>query len=102
MENDICKFKENGSIVLIGDTNSRIGTFNDLILNDDDKHSPVPDAYVSDENENLLNRHNEDISSVNTYGRRLLDLCKDHEMYGVPFYYLFPIYGYPKFILGYP
>ena len=72
--------KKKGSIVLIGDTNSRIGTFNDFILNDDDKHSPVPDAYVSDENENLLNRHNEDISSVNTYGRRLLDLCKDHEM----------------------
>ena len=21
---------------------------------------------------------------------------------GVPFYFLFPIYGYPKFILGYP
>ena len=80
LENDICKLKEKGSIVLIGDTNSRIGTFNDFILNDDDKHSPVPDAYVSDENENLLNRHNEDISSVNTYGRRLLDLCKDHEM----------------------
>ena len=23
-------------------------------------------------------------------------------LYGVPFYYLFPIYGYPKFIFGYP
>ena len=22
--------------------------------------------------------------------------------YGVPFYYLFPIFGYPKFIFGYP
>ena len=24
------------------------------------------------------------------------------DMYGVPFYFLFPIYGYPKFIFGYP
>ena len=24
------------------------------------------------------------------------------DLYGVPFYYLFPIYGYPEFILGYP
>ena len=23
-------------------------------------------------------------------------------LYGVPFYFLFPIYGYPKFIFGYP
>ena len=24
------------------------------------------------------------------------------KLYGVPFYYLFPIYGYLKFIFGYP
>ena len=29
-------------------------------------------------------------------------ILSDVQMYGVPFYYLFPIYGYPKFILGYP
>ena len=26
----------------------------------------------------------------------------DIDKYGVPFYFLFPIYGYPKFIFGYP
>ena len=24
------------------------------------------------------------------------------DFYGLPFYFLFPIYGYPQFIFGYP
>ena len=35
---------------------------------------------MSDENEHLSRRQNEDITPANTYGKRLLDLCKDHEM----------------------
>ena len=30
------------------------------------------------------------------------DSGQGQQVYGVPFYYLFPIYGYPKFSFGYP
>ena len=36
--------------------------------------------------------------------KTLTNICDNFnlENYGVPFYFLFPIYGYPKFIFGYP
>ena len=33
---------------------------------------------------------------------KLSNIVHYANMYGVPFYFLFPIYGYPKFIFGYP
>ena len=40
--------------------------------------------------------------SLHTNIRTYFDIYIRYKQYGVPFYYLFPIYGYPKFILGYP
>ncbi|MCU7800906.1 MAG: reverse transcriptase family protein [gamma proteobacterium symbiont of Lucinoma myriamae] len=64
----------------MGDFNSRTLKLPDFIINDDDKHTPVPDYYVSDEKELLHLRQNEDISSSNEYGKRLLDMCKELQL----------------------
>ncbi|MES9993748.1 MAG: reverse transcriptase family protein [Candidatus Thiodiazotropha sp.] len=80
LETDVCKFKSKGKVILLGDLNSRTSRLSDFIVNDDDKHTPVPDIYISDDKEALLPRQNEDISSPNTYGKRLLDFCKDLEL----------------------
>ena len=42
--------------MLLGDFNSRVSTRSDFIINDDDKNTPVPDTYISDEDERLPGR----------------------------------------------
>ena len=53
--------------------NSRVSKMSDFIIYDDDKHTPVPDTYISDEYEHLSARHNED-TIINEYGKHLLTL----------------------------
>ena len=52
--------------------NAKTFTLLDFILNDDDKHAPVPNEYVSDENEHLPRRQNENISPANIYGKKAI------------------------------
>ena len=80
LENDVCKFKSKGRVVLMGDFNSRTSTSPDFNVTDDDKYTPVPEQYNSDEHESLYNRENEDICSVNEYGKKLLELCIETEL----------------------
>lgn len=80
LEKDICKFKSKGNVMLLGDFNSRTCNLPDFIVNDGDKHTPVPDVYISDEFESLQARRNEDISPPNAYGKRLIDLCREMEL----------------------
>ena len=79
LEKDISKFSVKGSVMLLGDFNSRVSTRSDFIINDDDKHTPVPDTYISDEDERLPVRRNED-TTTNEYGKQLLSLCQEYQM----------------------
>ena len=79
LEKDVSKFSVKGSVMLLGDFNSRVSTRSDFIINDDDKHTPVPDTYISDEDERLPVRRNED-TTANEYGKQLLSLCQDYQM----------------------
>ena len=65
---------------IIGDFNSRTSTSPDFNVTDDDKYTPVPEQYNSDEHELLYNRENEDICSVNEYDKKLLELCIETEL----------------------
>ena len=56
----------------MGDFNARIGLLPDFIDNDSSNHIPVPPGYSVDTH---LNRCNMD-KFVNTYGRKLIHLCK--------------------------
>ena len=64
----------------MGDFNSRTSTSPDFNVTDDDKYTPVPEQYNSDEHESLYNRENEDVCSVNEYGKKLLELCIETEL----------------------
>ena len=59
--------------MLLGDFNSRVFTLSDFIINDDDKHAPVPDTYISDEDERLHLRRNEE-TTANEYGKQLFSM----------------------------
>ena len=80
LEKDVCKFKSKGKVALLGDFNSRIGTPPDFNVTDDDKYTPVPVQYNSDEHESLYNRENEDTCNVNEYGKKLLEFCIETEL----------------------
>ena len=79
LEKDVSKFSLKGDVMLLGDFNSRVAKMSDFIINDDDKHTPLPDTYISDENEYLSVRRNEDINT-NEYGKHLLSLCQEHQL----------------------
>ena len=79
LEKDISKFSLKGDVMLLGDFNSRVAKMPDYIINDDDKHTPKPDTYVSDECEDLSVRRNEDVN-MNEYGKYLLSLCLEHQL----------------------
>ena len=80
LENDVCKFKSKGRVVLMGDFNSQTSTSPDFNVTDDDKYTPVPEQYNNDEHKTLYYRENEDICSVNEYGKKLLELCIETEL----------------------
>ena len=65
--------------MLLGDFNSRVAKMSDYIINDGDKHTPIPDTYISDECEDLSVRRNEDVN-MNEYGKYLLSLCQEHQL----------------------
>ena len=44
---DISKFSLKGDVMLLGDFNSRVSRLSDYINNDDDKHTPIPDTYMT-------------------------------------------------------
>ena len=79
LEKDISKFSLKGSILLLGDFNSRVSTKFDFIINVDDKHTPVPDTYISDEDERLSVRRSEG-TTVAEYGKKILGLCQEYQL----------------------
>ncbi|XP_071153363.1 putative leucine-rich repeat-containing protein DDB_G0290503 [Mytilus edulis] len=78
-ENEISTFSMNGQIVLIGDLNARTGQRADFIVNDSDHINNfdgfdlLPENYITDSEININNQD----TSVNTVGTKLLDLYKE-------------------------
>ena len=81
IESDVIKYSEKRKIFLVGDFNARTATENDFIQLDSDKHIPLYNNYVSDQN--LLPSDNQD-KILNTRVRQLLQLCISSE--GTPLY----------------
>ena len=67
LEKDISKFSFNGSVMVLGDFNSRVSKMFDFIINDDDKHTPVPDTYISDEYEYLRGVFRNNVDFLNNF-----------------------------------
>ena len=52
----------------------------DFNVTNADKYTPAQERYNSDEHESLYNPKNEDICSVNEYGKKFLELCIETEI----------------------
>ncbi|KAK6168641.1 hypothetical protein SNE40_019833 [Patella caerulea] len=64
--------------VLLGDLNTRVGCEQDYILNDSPKYLPRKYNYIEDNfNSQRLSRDH----AINTYGRGLLNMCKEFEIH---------------------
>jgi exonuclease III len=74
---DISKYSKHGLTMLCGDLNARIGTKNDLIERDDDKHTPNPVGTVPDSF--IISRHSQD-KHISPRGNSLLELCMSSHM----------------------
>ena len=70
---ELAKFKSYYNVGLIGDFNARTGTHHDIVVNDDDHFVHLPADYLTDSE--LISRQNCDCV-VNTFGRKLLELCR--------------------------
>ena len=71
---DINSYKNDGSILLCGDLNSRTGSDTDFIINDDDDdgHIPLDPDYIIDAK--VTKRESED-SKVDERGKQLNEVC---------------------------
>ena len=61
-------------VLICGDMNSRTGTENDFVTLDNLNNDMLPEDYVTDD---FMARFSED-KSINSNGRKLLDLCKQN------------------------
>ena len=80
LSNIISKYSSLGTILLMGDLNSRTGTEPDYIvydINNNDRHTiPLPNDYVKDY---ATPRQNRD-TAINAQGNTLLEMCKESKL----------------------
>ena len=78
LEKHIEYFSCKGKIVICGDFNARVGTSSDFVSKEEEPHIPMPhdDLY-----EFILPRASFDRKNVNQYGKWLVDLCIDNQLY---------------------
>ena len=80
LDKEISKHRSMGDNILAGDFNSRTGSLEDYIINDQfgssDIYMPLPDSYVNDI---PLHRNNCD-TVCNHFGKLLLDICCSHSI----------------------
>ena len=48
LDNDIAFYRNEGSVLILGDFNARTGSEPDFIINDDDNYLPLNDDYIID------------------------------------------------------
>lgn len=73
LTDEIAKYKTHFRVGLIGDFNARTGQLSDLVSNDDVRFTDLPDDYTVDLD--IIERKNCD-ETVNTFGKRLIELCQ--------------------------
>ena len=72
VESDISKYKNMGSVMIMGYFNARTASEDDFIINDDDNYLPLQEDYVIDTN--MVHRNSQD-TKVCSRGRKLLEIC---------------------------
>ena len=78
LEKHIEYFSRRGKVVICGDLNARVEDNSDFLEREDEPHVPMPhdDLY-----EFILPRASYDSKNVNQFGKWLVDLCIDNQMY---------------------
>lgn len=71
LENDIAMYSNLGDVKLMGDFNARLGTLQDYVIDDSDKHLALPPDYCPDSQKH---RRNVD-TKVNSHGKNLISMC---------------------------
>ena len=87
--NDVLTFQERGSILIMGDLNSRVGTQVDYIDEDNETHLELPDYnYVDgsindvlEQNTNVIKDRISDDVIINDNAKELLQLCRSTNLY---------------------
>ena len=76
LEKDVLNFSSQGSILLLGDFNSRTGKYSDSVCHDGNN------IIVNDQSESSFYpiRRNSYDNEINNHGKRLLDICKSAEL----------------------
>ena len=69
----LSKYERQGDLILMGDLNSRTGSILDYIANESNDYMPVPNIYT--DTEYTFARNSQD-DKINSYGRKLIELCK--------------------------
>lgn len=78
LEKHIDFFSCKGKVIICGDFNARVGDGIDCIEKEEEPHLPIP----NDGNyEFILPRISRDNITTNQYGKWLIDLCSDNQMY---------------------
>ena len=71
IEKEVSKYCYDGDVIIMGDLNARTGRLKDYISDDSVNYIPLPNNYEIDNFRERLNRDN----NVNSYGKKLIDLC---------------------------
>ena len=82
ISNDVHDFSENGSVIIVGDPNSRIGNLLDYIKTyqvADSKLDILSQVFTYNADTVMTKRVTED-TTVNSFGRQLINLCKNNGM----------------------
>ena len=74
MEKEINTYSDKGDVMLTGDFNARSSKLEDFISNDGNKH-----LNDFNRNNNQKSRENFD-STINNHGKRIIDICKIHDL----------------------
>lgn len=77
IENDIIKYRNEGSILLCGDFNARTSDLRDHVADDDTANLPLFDSYIPDSC--IGDRNNQD-KAVCERGKQLIDICISYKL----------------------
>ena len=86
IEEELLSLSQNTeNIFLIGDFNARTGIQNDFVIDDvklqdilhiEDDLNDCKSCHIVLSENNIVDRHNQDLGRVNNFGLKLLDFCK--------------------------
>ena len=80
IEQDVAKYITQGSVMAMGDWNSRVGLNLDFIENDDINNEVrnILNGIFDYDNDSIMHARNSEDTCTNSFGRKLIRLCKSH------------------------